>query len=90
MKTDISETIDLAVKYPKIAKDMSNELFDYLHNVDAKFPKKDPEYSEEAEEAYQEQIVNKLWPRLEEQRRNMLSPDYKPNADWWGSMVTKD
>ena len=27
--------------------------------------------------------------QLENQRKRMLAPDYKPNADWWGS-VTKD
>jgi arylsulfatase A-like enzyme len=90
LKTDLSETTDLAAKNLKIVKEMSKELFDYLHKVGAKYPKKDPEYSEETEKEYHEVIVKKLWPQLEEQRHNMLSPDYKPNADWWGSMVTKD
>ena len=90
LKTDLSETTDLAAKIPKIVKEMSKELFDYLHKVGAKYPKKDPEYSEEAEKEYHDEIIKKLWPQLEEQRNNMLSPDYKPNTDWWGSIVTKD
>lgn len=90
LKTDLSETTDLAAQHPEIVKALHTELFDYLNKVGAKFPQKDPEYNEKAAEKYHERIVNKLWPRLEQQRRNMLSTDYKPNPDWWGSMVTKD
>jgi arylsulfatase A-like enzyme len=90
LKADFSETTNLAAKNLKIVKKMSKELFNFLNKVGAKFPKKDPEYSEETEKEYYAEILKKLWPQLEEQRHKMISPDYKPNADWWGSMVTKD
>ena len=90
LDTDLSETTDVAAENPDLVKKLSKELFDYLNQVGAKYPEKDPEYSSEAEQQYHQNIVNKLWPRLEEQRHNMLSKDYKPNKDWWGSMVTRD
>lgn len=90
LKTDLSETTDVSAKNPKIVQQLSAELFDYLKEVSAKFPVKDPEYSGEAEKEYLQDVVNKLLPQLEDQRTNMLSKDYKPNKDWWGSQVTKD
>jgi hypothetical protein len=27
---------------------------------------------------------------LEQQRKNMLSEDFQPNEDWWGSILTID
>lgn len=28
-------------------------------------------------------------PKLEAQRKEMLSPDWKPNENWWGSEINK-
>jgi arylsulfatase A-like enzyme len=90
MKTDLSETTDVSAKNPEIANQLHAELFDYLKNVSAKFPQKDPEYNAQAEKEYEQNIIGKLWPRLEKQRKEMLSPEFKPDNDWWGSIVTKD
>ncbi len=90
LKTDLSETTDLSAKNPKIVGKLHAELFEYLKNVGAKIPIKDPQYNAEAENKYKLNIQNKLWPRLENERRDMLSPNFIPNKDWWGSKVTKD
>jgi hypothetical protein len=73
-----------------MVKQLHTTLFNYLSNVGARFPQKDPEYNAEAEKLYKQTIVDKLLPGLEKQRKEMLSPDYKPNPDWWGSLVTKE
>ncbi|NEW81290.1 MAG: sulfatase [Mariniphaga sp.] len=90
LKSDLSETTDVSAKNPEIASRLLSELFDYLKNVGAKFPRKDPEYNAQAEKEYEQNIVDKLWPSLEKQRKEMLSSEFKPDNDWWGSVVTKD
>ncbi len=90
LKADLSETTDVAAQNPERVAQLSDELFDYLHRVEAKMPEQDPEYSKEAELNYQQTIKQRQLPRLEKQRLDMLSKDFKPNEDWWGSQVTKD
>ena len=90
LKDDLSEETDVSAQNLDIVQNLHTELFDYLKNVDARFPEQDPEYDAEAEKQYKQNIIDELWPRLEKQRINMLSIEYKPNADWWGSEITKD
>ena len=59
-------------------------------SVDAKYPKKDHQFNIKKREKYEEQIKNKLLPKLEKERVNMLSDDFQPNENWWGSKTTKD
>jgi len=51
---------------------------------------KDPEYDAKAEAKYMEYIRTKKMQHLEDQRKQMLSPDFNPGDNWWGSIVTKD
>lgn len=90
LKSDLSEIADVSANNPQIASRLHAELFGYLKNVGAKFPQKDPEYNAQAEKEVQQNIVDKLWPHLENQRKEMLTPEFKPDNDWWGSIVTKD
>lgn len=90
LKTDPSETTDVSARNAKIVKQLNSELFDYLKKAGAHFPKKDPEYSEQAELEYHRNAVDKLLPQLENQRKTMLAPEFNPNNDWWGSQITKD
>lgn len=90
LKDDVSETTDVSAQKPDIVKRLHDELFNYLHTVNARFPQKDPAYDIEAEKQYKQNIVNEIWPRLEKQRQRMLSSDYSPNDDWWGSQLTRD
>jgi arylsulfatase A-like enzyme len=90
LKTDLSETTDVAGQNPGLVQQLSKELFDFLKKVGARFPEKDPEYSEEAEKNYLEDIIKNRLPQLEQQRLNFLSKDFDPGNNWWGSKVTKD
>ena len=90
LKTDLEETTNLALRKPELANQLSEQLFDYLHEVGARFPVKDPEYSEELERKHLERIVNERLPQLEKQRLNFLSEDFDPENNWWGSDVKND
>ncbi|MCK5704028.1 MAG: sulfatase, partial [Cyclobacteriaceae bacterium] len=90
LSTDISETTDIAMDNPERVKNLSKHLFDYLHEVGARFPEKDPEYNVDLEKKYLENVINKRWPQLEKQRMNFLSIDFDPGNNWWDSKVTKD
>ena len=69
---------------------MSNSLFVYLNEVGALFPEKDDSYDAELEKQYLESVVNERLPELERQRMEVLSKDYKPNKNWWGSKISID
>ncbi len=90
LKTDISETKDVSEDNAEIVRQLGTELFDYLKKVGARFPVKDPEYSVKAEKKYLRDIVTNRLPRLEQERINMLSVDFNPENNWWGSQGTRD
>lgn len=90
LKTDLSETTDVANNNQDKAKHLSSELFDYLKSINAQFPEKDRLYSGEKEMKFMEEIVKNKLPELERERHNMLSKDFDPKNSWWGSKVTKD
>ncbi|MDC1465810.1 sulfatase [Polaribacter sp.] len=90
LEKDISETNDVAVSHPEKVTKLNKELFDYLTEVKAKFPTVDPNYSEAKATEYLLKMENKKMPALEQQRKQMLSNNFQPNENWWGSMMTKD
>ncbi|BAX78820.1 sulfatase [Labilibaculum antarcticum] len=90
LKNDIEESINIAENNPGLVKKMNKKLFDYLHEVGAKFPEKDDEYNAELEKQYLESVVKNQWPKLEKQRMKMLSKDFDPDNSWWGSSMTID
>jgi arylsulfatase A-like enzyme len=87
---DIGETTDLAAENPDKVEQLGTELRNYLTEVGAKYPSPDPEYSEAKARAYLYKIEHQKMPALEKQRMKFLSPDFSPNNNWWGSMVTRD
>ncbi|MBU3011340.1 sulfatase [Polaribacter vadi] len=87
---DISETNDVATTYPDKVTQLNKELFDYLKEVKAKYPMNDPNYSETKAKDYLYNVEHKKMPSLEKQRIKMLSNNFQPNKNWWGSMITKD
>ena len=90
LKTDLSETWDVAAQNPGLVKALTGQLFDYLKSVGAKFPATDPEYSKEAEEKSHREVVRTKLPQLEKERLNYLSKDFDPKNNWWKSEVTRD
>jgi hypothetical protein len=49
LKTDLGETTDLAAVEPAKTKELHEKLFSYLNDVDARFPKPDPQYDAQKE-----------------------------------------
>ena len=90
LKSDIGEKNNIAATYPERTIELRKRLDEFLISVNAKIPVPDPQYNAEHEKEYQAKIVNQLWPRLEKERKEMLSKDWKPNKDWWESKTTKD
>ena len=90
LTTDLPENMDVAEDQPELVHQLSNELFNYLNEVGARFPENDPEYDELKEAAYLNNIVEKKLPQLEEERMKFLSEDFDPKNNWWGSQLTKD
>ncbi|PXX30418.1 sulfatase [Arenibacter sp. ARW7G5Y1] len=90
LSKDLGEATDLVADYPDKVQELNMELFDYLTEVGAKYAKPDPEYSEEKAREFLHKMEYEKMPALEKQRMEMLSNDFDPNNNWWGSMVTKD
>ncbi|HEY5687063.1 MAG TPA: sulfatase [Yeosuana sp.] len=90
LKSDPYEQHNLADTNPEITSNLHDNLMKWLESVDAKFPETDTEFDASKRADYDKQIIEKLWPKLENERRIMLSKDFRPNDDWWGSKLTKD
>ncbi len=88
LQTDTGEQNDLFSTHTELGEELRSDLFAFLDEVDAGFPKPDPEYDASAEETYLENIRTKKWPALEEQRKRFLADDYDPENNWWGSDVS--
>ncbi|WP_430931164.1 sulfatase [Saccharicrinis sp. 156] len=90
LKDDLGETNDLASENSERVKQMSTKLFEMLNEMGARFPAKDPTWTAEREKKHLNNVINKQMPKLEKQRLKLLSKDFDPGNNWWGSMVTKD
>jgi arylsulfatase A-like enzyme len=90
LKNDSEEQHDVSKDYTKIVEDLKTRLFNYLENVNAKFPIKDPLYDAELEAKYIEKMATQKLESLEKQRQSFLSPDFNPKNNWWGSLQTND
>lgn len=90
LTADLSEKKDLTERYPEKTTELYHQLDAYLKSVNAKIPIKDPQYNADLEKEHQETIVKTKWTKLEKERKQMLSKDFKPNNDWWKSNVTND
>jgi arylsulfatase A-like enzyme len=90
LESDPAEQNDVSLGYPEIAQKMSQQLQTWLRDLDAKLPVPDPEYDSTLDVKRQEMIRDTLWPYLEKQRMDFLTPGWQPNETWWGSQVTND
>ncbi|GAA4950397.1 sulfatase [Algibacter agarivorans] len=77
-------------QHQEIAKNLSNELLSWLKAVNAQYPTTDAEFNPHKRKKRLQKLVNKKLLNLEKQRLEVLSPDFKPNKDWWGSQITVD
>ena len=90
LQNDLKESKNVANENAVIVKSLDEKLFAMLEKMGARYPTKDPEYIPEKEQEHLEGIINERWPRLEQQRKEFLSPDFDPKNNWWGSQVTVD
>ena len=90
LRIDGSEVSDLSRSYPHRAERMARQLMSWLDSVNAKYPQPDPRYDPVRTEAKFLRAQTELKERLEKTHAAMLSPDWSPNANWWGSLVTQD
>ena len=88
LRIDETESEPLNAQYPEKADLLGKKISVWLTEMKALYPIADPEYDPVKEAAYkrQQQTVRKH--QLEMQRKQMLSSDYQPNNDWWGSATT--
>ncbi|WP_209403953.1 sulfatase [Pseudozobellia sp. WGM2] len=90
LSADMGEESNVIETNRLIAGQLSEKLMKWLNEVGAKFPSTDETYDAKASARRHQHIVEEKWPALEAQRKEFLSPDFKPNENWWGSKVTED
>lgn len=90
LRIDGQEESDLSRSFPDRTRKMAEQLMSWLDSVDAKYPVPDPRYDPVRTEAKFHRAQTVLKARLEKTHAEMLQPDWKPNANWWGSMVSED
>ena len=82
---DPAETKDVASAHPERVKQLRGKLDAWLKATNAKFPTKDTSFDNTMRQARWDSLKTKGLQRLERQHASFLKPDFKPNADWWGS-----
>ncbi len=90
LQIDLSELEPLNHLYPDKVKELDSKLQEWLKQTYAIMPTADPEYSPQKESALKERWRTSYLESREQERSNMLSPDWQPNADWWSSKVVVD
>ena len=78
------------IQYPDKVKELKTLLDAWLIETNAKVPVADPQYSPLKERQVKRNWHTNILQRQEKIRMDMLSPHWKPNKDWWGSMITID
>ncbi|MCH2202781.1 MAG: sulfatase [Fuerstiella sp.] len=82
---DEVEQVDLAAIELRRVKTMRARLDTWLKATRAKFPVRDDKADLVKRRARFEFLATQGKERLERQHANFLSPDFKPDKDWWGS-----
>ena len=90
LRDDPGEQQDVAAANPELVGTLRSRLDRWLAETGAKFPEPDPLYDPEKEAARLRSLREEFMPKLERQHARYLDPDWEPNADWWGSQITRD
>ena len=87
LKSDVSEQTDVAASQPERATMMRQKLNMWLAESGARFPARDPRFTQKAFDAKQKKAQTQLKQKLEQQHADFLKPDYAPKGQkpWWGS-----
>ncbi|OWW27508.1 sulfatase [Zobellia sp. OII3] len=87
LDTDLGETKDRSTEKEILTLEMKEELLAWLEAMQTEYAEEDASWNETAWKQKLENNRNILMPRLEKQREKMLSPDWQPNTNWWGSQL---
>lgn len=87
---DISEYSHLNHLYPAKVDELKKKLLKWLKDTKAIMPEADSEYSAIEENKVKQRWATTLLYQQEKSRKDMLNPNWKPNKNWWGSMITID
>ena len=90
LEKDLGERNDVLKYNEALARTMQDEMMTWLKEMETQYAEADPEWDQEARAQRLSDHKNVLMPKLERQRQEMLSPDWQPDEDWWGSELTKD
>ena len=90
LESDLGERNNVLKENEALAQTMQDELMNWLKEMETHYAEADTEWDQEARAQRLTDYKNVLMPKLERQRQEMLSSDWQPNEDWWGSEVTKD
>ncbi|NKI28399.1 sulfatase [Arenibacter sp. 6A1] len=90
LATDIEEQFNVIADNSDVANNLSKKLLDWLDEVDANIPIKDPEFDAKLAEKRYKSSLKETMPALEAERLEFLSKDFNPSNDWWGSKITND
>jgi hypothetical protein len=85
LKKDISEIKNVYSEHKEKGYELYHILDSTLASVNASEPIFDTAYNPILRQKWEHAIKHKLLPSLENQRKIILSNNYKPNKDWWGS-----
>ena len=85
LENDGSELNDLSQTYPDQVAQLDSKLLRWLNERNAQLPKPWDQYDEEKARAFRVETRERKLKYQEQKRREMLSLDYQPNPDWWGS-----
>lgn len=87
LPSDPSEQNDISAEQPDRTRKMAEQLLTWLESVDAKMATPDPRYDAAKAAAKWQRIQGPGKKRLEDEHAAYLNPDWKPDADWWGSAL---
>lgn len=90
LEIDLGENEPLNIQYPNKIRELKILLDAWLIETNAKIPVADPDYNPQQEAQVKLNWRTKALQEQENLRMQMLAPDWKPNKDWWRSMVTVD
>jgi arylsulfatase A-like enzyme len=85
LNLDPGEQANVLAEFPIVCRDLRGSLDAWLRACNAVLPVADDTYDEVLADERQQRIIREWWPQQEQRRKEMLSSDYRPDKDWWGS-----
>ena len=87
---DIGEQNDLAPSQKEIVKNLRHKLDRWLLETGARIPIADDRFDPALKTTQLQNSRSSQLKSLESRHAGYLNPNFKPNADWWSSLIPKD